>query len=140
MLYGSLLAGMALPNSGLGGVHGIAQPLGYKYHLAHGVVCGLLLPYVMDFNLLYAPERYARVAELLGLDVRDLIAAKAAEEGAKAVRSLMQELGIPSRLGELARREDFAAMAEAAAQSSNSQRNPKPLTPEDLVSILEAAL
>ncbi len=140
MLYGSLLAGMSLPNSGLGGVHGIAQPLGYRYHLSHGIVCGLLLPYVMEFNVPYAPDKYGAVAQLLGLDVRGLAPLDAANEGVRAVRTLMEQIGIPSRLGAMAKREDFPEMAAAAAKSSNSRSNPKPLTPEDLVSILEKAL
>jgi alcohol dehydrogenase len=54
MLYGSLLAGMALSNARLGGVHVLAHPLGMRFHIPHGTVCGLLLPHVVAHNLPWA--------------------------------------------------------------------------------------
>ena len=44
MSLGSLLAGKVTVNARLGGVHGMAYPLGLHYHIPHGVVCELLLP------------------------------------------------------------------------------------------------
>ena len=77
MLYGSLLTGMSMTNTRLGGAHGLAHPLGYRYHIPHGVVCGLLLPYVMEHSLEYAPGKYAQVARLLGVDTAAMSAQEA---------------------------------------------------------------
>ena len=46
----SLCGGLALANSGLGAVHGLAGPLGGLAGSAHGALCGALLPHVLMAN------------------------------------------------------------------------------------------
>ena len=141
MLYGSLLAGMAMTNARLGAVHGLAHPLGARYNLSHGVLCGLLLPTVMDYNLTFAAARYARVAELLGLDVRGQGAEEAAGRGAAWVRELLTRIGIPQRLGPLGVREaDFAGIIAESLQQSSLKHNPRPMQAEDVRAVLLQAL
>ncbi|HTE19886.1 MAG TPA: iron-containing alcohol dehydrogenase, partial [Armatimonadota bacterium] len=67
MALGSMMAGIALNTSRLGLVHGIAHPAGAVTGAAHGLLCGLLMPPVMRFNREAAAEKYARLAEELGL-------------------------------------------------------------------------
>jgi len=69
MLLGSLLAGKALAIAGVGLVHAMAYPLGGMFGVPHGLANAVLLPYVLDYNLIGAPEKYAAVAELLGCDI-----------------------------------------------------------------------
>lgn len=141
MLYGSLLAGMALPNARLGGAHGLAHPLGYLYHIPHGVVCGLLLPYVMEYSLEYAPEKYAEVARLLQADTQGLNLLEAAQQAVVAVRRIIREIAIPTRLSAFGvKKEDSAQIITTALPSSNLKNNPRPLGADDLLSILEQAL
>lgn len=66
--YGSLLAGLALANARLGLVHGLAHPLGARYHIPHGLACAVLLPPVMRFNRRSCPRKYARLDSLLNGD------------------------------------------------------------------------
>ena len=134
MLYGSLLAGMALANARLGGVHGIAHPLGGHYRLPHGMLCGLLLPYVMEYNLEYAAERYARIAQLLGQE-------PAPSKAVEAVRELLAQIGIPEHLEPLGvRRDDFPVLIEESLPSGSLKSNPRPLGAEDVRQILEMAM
>lgn len=46
----SLCGGLALANSGLGAVHGLAGVLGGVTGAAHGAICGALLPHVLAIN------------------------------------------------------------------------------------------
>ena len=87
MSMGSLMAGMAMASARLGGVHGMAHPLGARYHIPHGVVCGLLLPYTMEYNLDAAQAKYATVAALLGEPVAGL------PEREAAIRGISREIG-----------------------------------------------
>jgi alcohol dehydrogenase class IV len=141
MLYGSMIAGMAFANSRLGGVHGMAHPLGYRYHIPHGVVCGLLLPYTMDYNVNYAEEKYAHIARLLGLDTRGMDLHAAAQRAAQHARELVGRVGIPLHLSTFGVKEkDLPVIAEESMPSGSLKHNPRPLAIEDVMVILSAAL
>jgi len=47
----SCMAGMAFTKASVGYVHAIAHQIGAQYHLPHGYVNAVLLPYVLDFYL-----------------------------------------------------------------------------------------
>ena len=63
---GSLLGGFCLGPVNTAGVHALSYPLGSMFHLSHGLSNALLLPFVMEFNIPAAPQRYADVASALG--------------------------------------------------------------------------
>ena len=141
MLYGSLLAGMALANARLGGVHGIAHPLGCRYKIPHGVVCGLLLPYLMEYNLEYALDKYAHIAELLGEDTRGMTTEEAATRSVEAVRRILEEIEIPMHLRQFGVEEaDFPDIIAQSLPSGSLKHNPRPLGEEDVRLILERAM
>jgi alcohol dehydrogenase class IV len=141
MLYGSTLTGMAFANARLGGVHGMAHPLGYRYHIPHGMLCGLLLPYTMAYNVDYATCKYARVAGLLGVDTHKLDEQVAARIAVDRVRELVTTVGIPTHLATFGVvQEDFPAIAQASLPSGSLKHNPRPLAAEDVKAILASAL
>ena len=141
MSMGSLLAGMAMASARLGGVHGMAHPLGSHYDIPHGVVCGLLLPYTMAYNLEHATTKYAVVARLMGLDTAGLTEAEAAERALSAVRELLTQLDVPQHLGEFGVRADQLEPIIAESLPSGSlKHNPRPLEADDVRRILEMAL
>lgn len=140
LLYGSTLAGAAMANARLGGIHGIAHPLGAIYHIPHGLVCGLLLPYVMAYNLDYASEKYARIAPLLGVEIRGMDERGAALAATEKVEKLLAEIGIPCHLKPLGlRRSDYAAIVQGSLPSGSFKHNPRPLGAADVEAILDAA-
>ena len=67
MLVASCLAGVAFSHSMVGMVHGISHALGGVYHIPHGLANALVLPEVMTYNLESRPDRYADIAEALGV-------------------------------------------------------------------------
>jgi alcohol dehydrogenase class IV len=140
MLYGSTLAGCAMANARLGGIHGIAHPLGALYHIPHGLVCGLLLPYVMAYNLEYAQGKYARLAPLLGVETRGLDDRSAAEGAVQAIGTLISKVGIPRHLAPLGlKRKDYATIVRGSLPSGSFKHNPRPLGAKDVEAILDAA-
>ena len=54
---GSLLGGFCLGPVNTAAVHALSYPLGSMYHLAHGLSNALLLPYVMEYNIV-GNEKY----------------------------------------------------------------------------------
>jgi alcohol dehydrogenase len=139
MSLASLMAGIALNNARLGAVHGLAHPVGLRYHLPHGLVCGILLPYVMEYNLTIVEEKYARIAFELGLVQPGSSSGEAARRLIHFVKSLRKRLGIPEKLSEVGlRAEDLSLLAEAALPSGSLAANPRAARKDDLLEILKA--
>jgi alcohol dehydrogenase class IV len=141
MSLGALLAGMAFSNVGVAAVHALEYPVGAAVHCSHGRGNGLLLPYVMRFNLPVRRREFARIAALLGEDTAGLGEQEAAERAVAAVERLRADVGIPGRLRELGvREEQLRPFAEKAFGIRRILRvNPRPVTVEDLEGILRSA-
>src|SRR5213078_4823533 len=66
MALAALLAGLAFSNVGVALVHALEYPVGGAVHCSHGAGNGLLLPYVMRFNLNSKTQAFADIAAMLG--------------------------------------------------------------------------
>lgn len=137
---GSLLGGFCLGPVNTAGVHALSYPLGSAFHLAHGLSNALLLPYVMEYNLVAAPEKYAKVALALGCQpgATDLETAK---KGVEKIKGLIKECGIPARLRDVNIPE--SAIEQLAIDALKIQRllknNPREILLEDAIEIFKAA-
>ena len=92
MLTASLLAGMAFTNTQCGGAHACAMAVGARYHLAHGLATTLMLPATMEYNLIAAPERYRRIAEMFGYPTAGLSLYDGAALSVTAVTELAKSM------------------------------------------------
>ena len=137
---GSLLGGFCLGPVNTAGVHALSYPLGSMFHLSHGLSNALLLPFVMEFNIPAAPQRYADVASALGCS-KELTTIETAYKGVKKIRELIKACGIPSRLSELnIPKEAIPQMADDAMKITRLlKNNPRTITMEDAISIYTAA-
>lgn len=123
LLQGSFLAGIALSNARLGLVHGIAHPLGARYHQPHGLVCAVCLPPVLDFNREAMGEKYARVSRAIGDDVTS------------TVRGLLNTLDIRSPFkGQQVK--DRVGIIQETLASGSTAANPRPVAADDVDRLL----
>ena len=142
MALAALLAGLAFSNSGVALVHAMEYPVGGATHCSHGEGNGLLLPYVMRYNLPTRRPEFARIAELLGEDIAGLDVEPAAERAVAAVEKLKSAIGIPSRLRDLGvTAGQLPLLAEKAAGIRRILRvNPRAAIADDIESIYREAL
>lgn len=144
LALGALYSGLALANSGLGAVHGLAGPIGGAFPAPHGAVCAALLPHVVAANLHAArarrpdrdiERRYAEVARALTGR-----ADATADDAAPFLRDLVAELGIPSLRAYGLTAAHAPALVAQATKASSMKANPLPLTNDELTAILAQAL
>jgi len=134
----SLCGGLALANSGLGAVHGLAGVIGGMIPAAHGAICGALLGPVLAINRHRAPaDRRARLDEVCG----GLAAAFAAtpDTAPAALGRWAAAAGLPTLAGLGLDPADHPVVAAAAATSSSMKANPAALSTADLVEVLRRA-
>ena len=139
MAEASCVAGIAFTNAGLGINHSLAHALGGRFHVAHGRLNAILLPYVMRFHMAEAAYRepYERLAHELGMS--------GADELLQRVIDLRSRLGIQDCLADLGSidascfEEHVCDMAEAAANDRCTPTNPRPVSRQDLVNLYRDA-
>lgn len=141
MALAATIAGLSFSNVGVALVHAMEYPLGGLTHCSHGAGNGLLLPFVMRYNLPGRERQFAQIARLLGENVDELSVEAAADRAIAAVERLKAEIGIPARMRELGvRAEQIAGMAEKAIGIKRILRvNPRPPTQADIEQIYRAA-
>jgi alcohol dehydrogenase len=141
MCYAQYLAGMAFNNASLGYVHAMAHQLGGFYNLPHGVCNAILLPSVCDFNMIACPDRFADIAEFMGVDTTGMPVTEAAKAGIDAIRELSVSIGIPAGLKELdVKEEDLKTMAENAQKDACMLTNPRKATLDQVIDIYKPAM
>ena len=141
MLIGSMLAGTVIGNTGTGADHALARALGGANDMAHGLGCSLMFPYVVRFNFIACPDKYRRVAGLMGLDVAGKSDSAACDMFVEELFRLSKDLGIPTTFSELgiqAADLDIPAIAKVAA--GNCGPNPRTVTVTQLEAMLTEAL
>jgi maleylacetate reductase len=127
-MRGAHLAGVALQHSSMGLHHKICHVLGGSFGLPHAETHAALLPHVVAFNALAAPEAMEQIARALGVS-----------DAAEGLRALDTTLGLTMSLRELGLGEqDVERAAELVVADTYS--NPRPVTAEDVRALLRSAL
>jgi alcohol dehydrogenase len=141
MLMASLLAGKALATAGVGLVHAMAYPLGGMFGIPHGLANAVLLPYVIEYNLIGNLKKYAHLAEILGRPNRQLSLRDSAVFCVDLLHELNADLGIPASLDELhIPMEKIPEMAKIALTVSRPvANNPRKPSLAEVASIYEQA-
>lgn len=138
MAEASYMAGMSFSNAGLGVCHAIAHQVGARYKVPHGAANALLLPEVMQFNLLVRQDALKDVARAFSLRIEHLDAKAAAQRGIEAVRELSAAVGLPTRLQQVgADPADFPTLADQALADPTLQTNPRTASKQDIIDILQ---
>lgn len=141
MLLGSLQAGLAFSNASLGAVHAMAHSLGGYLDLPHGECNALLLDHVIRFNITAEPDRYHRIATVMGLNVRGLTEAQRATKITEALADKRRLLGLTDKMSNCGvKYGDIAELAHHAVHDACLVTNPRYASVDDLKVIYGEAL
>jgi alcohol dehydrogenase class IV len=141
MLLASLIAAMAFNSTRLGLSHALALPLGAHFKIPHGTVNAILLPEVMQFNVIGNVTKFAEIATIFGERVERLTLREAAERSVFAIRHLKNDVGITQNLSDYGLQEEHLDfIVEEAMLSGNVPVNPRKPSVEDMKNICRAAM
>jgi alcohol dehydrogenase class IV len=118
---------------GLGAVHAMAHPLGALEDLSlhHGTLNAVLLPAVLRFNAPAAPEKYARLQQVIGTH----------DDLADWVTELNARLGLPDGLASMGVTADILPhVAEHAEADPSTETNARPATRADYLQLLQVSM
>ncbi len=125
LLEASYLAGVALSHARLGVVHGLAHPLGVRWHAPHGLVCAACLPAALAFNAPFIASDLAWLESRLGRPFAGL------------VDELLRTFGLVSPFrGQTVR--DRQAIIDETLASGSTAANPGSVARPDVEGLLDA--
>jgi alcohol dehydrogenase len=113
MLLGSMIAGWAMQNVGLGLVHGMSHQVGAFYNTQHGLTNAILLPHILEYNYSDCSEELEKINTIFNND-KNLI---------ENIRDLYNRLDL-NQIIEI-KNSDITRMAENALNNVNSMTNPR---------------
>ncbi|MCK4818398.1 iron-containing alcohol dehydrogenase, partial [bacterium] len=140
MALAGFYGGVAIANSGTGGVHALAYPLGGKYGISHGLSNSILLADIMEFNAEAVPEKFIKIAEIIGIKTIDLSEEQAIKSVIDKIKEIVDDVGITIKgfkvskvvINDLSRLSMF--------EQRLLQNNPRPILYEDARQIYRKAL
>ncbi len=127
-------AALSLGSSRLGCFFRVIIPLSYD-----GLIMGVMMPYVMKFNLMACPARYAAIAKAMGENISGLTEMDAAEKAVKAVQRLNSILDLPSLKNLGIEKNSFAGLSKIAMKNLGTIDNPRKMTETGFEEILNSA-
>lgn len=131
MALGSVIAGLAFSQTGVGVAHSISHPLGALFHIPHGVANAILLPVVIEYNDKTCHNRYEEISVLLGGNM------KASEQ----IRKLIKSMPIPKTLLEAGYKKGREKeIVEKTFQSRSLKKNPRPVKEKDVLDIIRECM
>lgn len=141
MAFAQYLAGMAFNSAGLGLVHALAHQPGATHNLPHGVCNAILLPVIENFNRPNAIARFARIAQAMGVDTRDMSEEAASTEAINAIRALSHRVGIPAGFSQLGiTKEDIEGWLDKALADPCVPCNPRTASRDEVRELYLEAL
>ncbi|MGY6022522.1 NDMA-dependent methanol dehydrogenase [Streptomyces spinosirectus] len=97
MMYAQYIAAQAFNSGGLGIIHSISHAVSAFYDTHHGLNNAIALPRVWAFNMPAQYERFADIAEAMGVDTHGMTKVQAAEAALAAGIRLLRDVGIPEK-------------------------------------------
>jgi len=137
IMMGSTIAGPAFCNSDVGAVHCVAEAVGSLFDTPHGVANSIFLPFIMEFNLPVAKDRYAEIAKIAGVAEKDNEAA--ARELIQMIKFLSSSLNIPSFKELDIKESQFPEIAQKSFENNSNPSNPREVGVQDYLAILKKA-
>lgn len=138
LVLASCLAGLAFTKASVGYVHAISHQIGAIYHLPHGYVNAIVLPYVLDFYLDKAALPMAELARACGLGNGERNDTACAQAFVNEIRRLNALLGIPATLEKVEAKDIPELVRRALAEAHGTYPVPKYMTKADCEAVLSS--
>ena len=140
MAIASCYAGIAFTRAFLGYAHSIAHNLGAKYHLPHGFLNAIILPYILEFSIADAGPRLAELAVACGLGAKEEDTQALAQKLIDKIKAMNVHMNIPDKIKEL-KAEDIPELAKGAtAEAQGSYPVPTFMSEKECEEILKKML
>ncbi len=139
-LLASVMANIACGNARLDLIHALSHPLASR-HMPHGLANGILVPFVMEYNLPVCADTFAKISIALGEAQPGLTTDDLAERAIELVKELFARTGFPRKIpGDVATEKDIPDMVKQAMTRPMIKLNKRRCSERDLAELYKRAL
>lgn len=131
MAQAAMLAGLSYGSESAGAAHAMSQTLGGIIPVAHGQCVAAMMGPVMEYNWKGHPEKFARIAEALGVNTAGMSTEEAAKAAVEEVYQLVADLDVPSLEEQGVSPDLIERLAKEAMKDPQTVGNPRDLTVKD---------
>lgn len=132
MAQAAMLAGLSYGSESAGAAHAMSQTLGgIMPVVAHGQCVAAMMGPVMEFNWKGNPEKFARIAQAVGINTHELSTEDAAKAAVNWMYNLVDELEIPKLEKQGVSVDMIERLAKEAMNDPQTVGNPRDLKVED---------
>jgi len=140
MMYASLLAGIAISQTGTTLLHSMGYRLTSDFNVPHGRANGILLPSFWEINFSGCPEKFSTLILSLNRGVNKE-KTKDAKKSSLLVKDFLCRVGLSEKITLDIKEENFVQFAKEVIENKRKlKNNPKELNLEDIVKIYKKAL
>jgi len=134
------MAGVAFSVAGLSIALSLSLALSSLPHISVSRSMAALLPHIMEYNLTSSPGKYVQMSKVMDENIRDITVIEAAIKAVEGVRKLEIDMDVNQRLSQFdVPKTEFTRIAEIAMHYPYIENAPRPLTRDEIETILIAA-
>ncbi|CDQ41650.1 MULTISPECIES: iron-containing alcohol dehydrogenase [Virgibacillus] len=131
MAQAAMLAGLSYGSESAGAAHAMSQTLGGIIPVAHGQCVATMMGPVMEYNWKGHPDKFARIAQALGVDTFHMTTEEAAKAAVNEMYRLAEDLDIPSLEEQGVAPDMIDRLSKEAMKDPQTVGNPRDLTEKD---------
>ncbi len=136
----SVMSGVAFSVANLSITLALSLALSSRTSIPVTHAMGVILPHIMEYNLTSSPGKYVQMSKVMDEDVKEITVIEAAIKAVEGVRKLEIDIDIPQRLSLFdIGKSEFSRVAEIALTYPFIENAPRPLTRDEMETILIAA-
>lgn len=139
MLQGAHLAGLSLASVSMGLHHGLCHVLGGSANVPHGIANSIILPHAIRFNADATASQLLPGVVAMEISTNEMSPVMSVEAMAKKIFELIGNMNLPQRLRDAGvglNESDLPRLAQLAFENRTVQNNPKPITEEQIETLL----
>lgn len=138
-LLASVMANIACGNAKLDLIHALSHPLGSR-HMPHGLANGILIPYVMEFNLPVCTEKFAQMAIAMGEAAPGMTLEDLAGHAIERIKELYIMTGYPIKIPtDIVTEKDIPDMVKQAMTRPMVKFNKRKCSEKEMAAIYRRA-
>lgn len=136
----SMYSSIAALNSGLGSIYSISVATNSVSGSDISTIMSILLPYVMEYNMTVATEKYSKIESIFSESDPDMTVLERAIKTSNNIRNCIADLDLPKRLNEIGvQRHDLPEITNLAASYPTMENIPREMEVANIMTILEQA-